>query len=111
MNTYKIQANASGTRSIEVSEQHLLTIQKYSLFNNLIDSNGIVNEEVLDKLKFNVRSMLEAGNVSDNNLLDFCLDILYNNNMKALGLKNLMALYNTWIEKHPQSNNTEEEEA
>ena len=63
---YKIQANQSGTRSIEVSDQHLQTIEKYSLLRDLIDSNGIIDEMVLDKLKFNVRSMLEseAGNAS-----------------------------------------------
>ena len=29
---HKIQANASGTRSIEVSDEHLETINKYQLF-------------------------------------------------------------------------------
>ena len=53
---YKIQANISGTRTIEVSDSHLATIEKYSLFENLIDSNGIIDEYVLDKLKFNVRT-------------------------------------------------------
>ena len=57
---YKIQANASGTRSIEVSEEHLETIEKYALLRNLVDSNGIIDENVLDKLKFNVRSILES---------------------------------------------------
>ena len=47
---YKIQANQSGTRSIEVSDQHLETIDKYQLLRNLVDSNGIIDEEVLDKL-------------------------------------------------------------
>ena len=37
---YKIQTNASGTRSIEVSEEHLQTIEDYQLFRDLIDSNG-----------------------------------------------------------------------
>ena len=44
---YKIQANQSGTRSIEVSAQHLETIDKYQLLRNLVDSNGIIDEEVL----------------------------------------------------------------
>jgi hypothetical protein len=43
----KIQANASGTRSIEVSEKHLMTLKKYALLKNLIDSNGIIDEDVL----------------------------------------------------------------
>lgn len=96
MTMYKIQANASGTRSIEVSDDHLKTIQKYSLFNGLIDSNGIIDETVLDKLKFNVRSLLESAEENDKALLDLCLDVIYNNNMKALGLQNLVALYKTW---------------
>ena len=44
---YKIQANQSGTRSIEVSDQHLETIDKYQLLRNLVDSNGIVVEHFL----------------------------------------------------------------
>lgn len=39
---YKIQANPSGTRSIEVTDEQLATILKYSLFHNLVDSNGII---------------------------------------------------------------------
>ena len=83
---HKIQANTSGTRSIEVSNTHLATLQKYSLLSNLIDSNGVVDEVVLDKLKLNVRSLL----------LDLCLDVIYHQNMKALGLKNLIDLYNQY---------------
>ena len=45
---YTIQTNVSGTRSMEISEEHLKTIQKYALFQQLIDSNGIVDESVLD---------------------------------------------------------------
>ena len=56
---YKIQTNSSGTRSIEISEEHLQTIEDYQLFRDLIDSNGYVDEQVLDKLKLNIRSMLE----------------------------------------------------
>ena len=40
----KIQANPSGTRSIEVSEQHLKTIEKYLLLSDLLDSHGYVDE-------------------------------------------------------------------
>ena len=38
---YTIQANPSGTRSLEISEENLVTIEKYGLFRHLIDSNGI----------------------------------------------------------------------
>ena len=59
---YTIQANPSGTRSIEVSTENLRTIEKYSLFRHLIDSTGIVDEPVLDKLKLNVRSLIASHN-------------------------------------------------
>ena len=90
---YKIQANASGTRSIDVSDTHLETIEKYALLKNLIDSNGIIDEPVLDKLKLNCRSILESMPEVDRDLMDLCLDVIYNKNMKALGLQNLVQLY------------------
>ena len=100
---YKIQANASGTRSIEVSDLHLETLQKYTLLDSLVDSNGIIDEAVLDKLKLNVRSLLESSGISDKNLLDLCLDVIYNNNMKAIGLSNLVALYKEWEQNKPSA--------
>ena len=69
----KIQANSSGTRSIEVSDEHLQTIEDYQLFRDLIDSNGYVDEDVLNKLKLNIRSMLESDASKDKRLLDLCL--------------------------------------
>lgn len=101
---YKIQANASGTRSIEVSDLHLETLQKYTLLDSLVDSNGIIDEAVLDKLKLNVRSLLESSGISDKNLLDLCLDVIYNNNMKAIGLSNLVVLYKEWEKNKPAEN-------
>ena len=98
---YKIQANASGTRSINVTDEHLETIKKYSLLRNLIDSTGFIDETVLDKLKLNVRSLLESSDVNDKDLLDLCLDVIYNNNMKAIGLSGLVALYKEWEAKRP----------
>ena len=100
---YKIQANASGTRSIEVSDLHLETLCKYSLLDSLVDSNGIIDETVLDKLKLNVRSLLESSGISDKNLLDLCLDVIYNNNMKAIGLSNLVTLYKEWEQIKPSA--------
>ena len=100
---YKIQANASGTRSIEVSDLHLETLCKYSLLDSLVDSNGIIDETVLDKLKLNVRSLLESSGISDKNLLDLCLDVIYNNNMKAIGLSNLVTLYMEWEQNKPSA--------
>ena len=93
---HKIQANNSGTRTIDVSDLHLETIDKYALLKNLVDSNGIIVEEVLDKLKYNVRSLLESETGKDKALLDLCLDVIYNNNMKAFGLHQLVLLYIDW---------------
>ena len=88
----KIQANATGTRSIEITDRHLETIDRYSLFDGLIDSNGIIDETVLDKLKLNVRSILNSQTEVDKDLLDLCLDVIYNSNMKAMGLQQLLKL-------------------
>lgn len=96
MNTYKIQANASGTRSINVTEAHLKTIKQYALMRNLVDSNGIIDESVLDKLKLNARAALEAAPEADKRLTDLCLDVIYNDNMKAFGLRQLADLYAKW---------------
>jgi len=92
----RIQTNSSGTRSIEVSELHLQTIEKYQLFRDLIDSNGYVDEQVLDKLKLNIRSLLSGDAGKDKNLLDLCLDVIYHANMKAFGLQQLVLLYINW---------------
>ncbi len=104
--TYNIQANPSGTRSIEVSDEHLNTIRKYQLLRDLVDSNGIITEEVLEKLKLNVRSLLESCETQDKQLLDLCLDVIYHSNMKAFGLNNLVMLYVDWLGK--RHDNTDE---
>ena len=94
---YTIQTNASGTRSMEISEKHLETIEKYSLFQQLIDSNGIVDETVLDKLKLNIRSLIASQEEDSKDLLDLCIDVIYHNNMKAFGLQQLIKLYLQWL--------------
>ena len=104
---YKIQANQSGTRSIEITDAHLKTIDSYQLFRNLVDSNGIIDEQVLDKLKLNVRSLLESEAGKDKALLD--LDVIYNSNMKALGLHNLVELFVSWKEKQPKDGDDPQE--
>ena len=95
----KIQTNTSGTRSIEIEELHLQTIEKYQLFRDLIDSNGYVDEQVLDKLKLNVRALLEGQAGHDKELLDLCLDVIYHPNMKAYGLQQLVLLYINWKDR------------
>ena len=92
----KIQTNSSVTRSIEVSNDHLLIIEKYQLFRDLIDSNGYVDEQVLEKLKLNIRGLLEGDAGKDKALLDLCLDVIYHPNMKAFGLQQLVLLYINW---------------
>ena len=103
---YKIQTNASGTRSIVITDQHLETIDKYNLFSDLIDSNGFVDEAVLDKLKLNVRSIIETEAGNDKVLLDLCLDVIYHNNMKAFGLQQLVLLFINWKQKRGNEDNT-----
>lgn len=104
---YTIQANPSGTRTMEVSEENLRTIEKYALFRHLIDSNGIVDEAVLDKLKLNIRSLIASQEEDSKDLLDLCVDVIYHNNMKAFGLQQLIKLYLVWF----NSQEAEEEES
>ena len=94
---YTIQANSSGTRTLDVSEENLATIEKYGLFRHLIDSNGIIDEPVLDKLKLNIRSLIASQEEDCKDLLDLCIDVIYHNNMKAFGLQQLVRLYLNWI--------------
>lgn len=105
---YTIQANPSGTRNIEVSEENLQTIEKYGLFRHLIDSNGIVDETVLDKLKLNIRSLIASQEDNCKDLLDLCIDVIYHNNMKAFGLQQLIRLYLEWLNKQQEEDNNEE---
>lgn len=100
---YTIQTNASGTRSIQITDEHLMTIQKYSLFQHLIDSNGIVDESVLDKLKLTVRSLLTSAEGKAGDLFTLCFDVIFHNNMKAFGLHQLILLYIQWEKDHTEA--------
>ncbi|MBR3859319.1 MAG: hypothetical protein IKJ18_04830 [Bacteroidaceae bacterium] len=104
---YTIKTNKSGTRSMEITEEHLLTIEKYQLMSGLVDSNGIVDEAVLDKLKLTVRSLIVAQD-GCKDLLDLCIDVIYHNNMKAFGLNALIAVYNEWAASREQTQQAEE---
>ena len=106
---YTIQANPSGTRTMEVSEENLRTIEKYALFRHLIDSNGIVDEAVLDKLKLNIRSLIASQEEDSKDLLDLCIDVIYHNNMKAFGLHQLILLFVKWRNEQDCEEDTEEE--
>ena len=79
-----------------MTEQHMETLEQYKLLRDLVDSHGYVDEDVLDKLKLNIRSLLESEAGRDKALLDLCLDVIYNPNMKALGLQNLYLYYVEW---------------
>lgn len=107
---YTIQANPSGTRSLEVSENNLITIEKYGLFRHLIDSNGIVDESVLDKLKLNIRSLIASQVEDSKDLLDLCIDVIYHNNMKAFGLQQLIQLYLKWLSEQDATEDDTEDE-
>lgn len=105
---FTIQANPSGTRSLNISEENLKTIEKYSLFQQLIDSNGIVDESVLEKLKLNIRSLIGSSEEDCKYLLDLCLNVIYHDNMKAFGLHQLIMLYINWEREKGNIEETEE---
>ncbi|MCR5851696.1 MAG: hypothetical protein K6G92_13485 [Bacteroidaceae bacterium] len=95
---YTILCNMKGSRKLTVTEAHLNTIDKYALFHDLLDSNGIVEESVLEKLRLNVRSLLSSGQADqpDPQLIDLCEQILFHSDMKAFGLHQLILLYIDW---------------
>ncbi len=98
---YTIQANTSGTRSMEISDENLQTIRKYTLFQHLISSTGVVDEDDLEKLKMNIRSLIASQESDCKDLLDLCIDVIYHNNMKAFGLQQLINLFQEWEAKIP----------
>lgn len=108
---YNIQLNESGTRNMNVTEQNLQTIHKYNLFNGLVSSTGYVTEADLDKLRLNIRSLIASSSENTKELLDLCIDVIYHDKMKALGLKNLIAVYNMWQDSLPTEGATPAEEA
>lgn len=92
---YQIQTNMSGTRQMIIKESHLQTIEQYALFRDLIDSNGIVDENVLEKLRLNVLSLVESQE-QHAELLVLCQEVLFHDRMKAYGLHQLITLYINW---------------
>jgi hypothetical protein len=65
-----------------------------------VDSHGIIDDDVLEKLRLNCRSILGSQNDIDKELMDVCLDVIYNTNMKAYGLHELVLLYIKWLEEN-----------
>ena len=92
---YSILCNMKGSRKLSVDEAHLSTIDRYALFSDLLDSNGIVEDSVLEKLRLNVRSLLSTGD-PDPKLIDLCEQVLFHSDMKAFGLHQLILLYIDW---------------
>ncbi len=96
---YEIQTNAKGSRQLTVTEENLITIEKYGLFRHLVDSTGIIDEMVLDKLRLNVRALMET-HPDNGELVELCKDVLFHDNMKAFGLQQLHRLYENWLTVH-----------
>ena len=92
-----------GSRSMNILDEHLETIEKYSLFNNLLDSNGIVDEMILEKLQLNVRALLERTNGASE-LITLAQDVIFHENMKSLGLHQLILLFLDWQKDKIASN-------
>lgn len=104
---YKIQTNNTGSREMFITDEHLQTIRQRQLFKDLVDSTGFVNEDVLDKLKLMVRSIMENEKNCDD-LIRFSQEVLYNDNMKAHGLNQLIILYKNWIHTQEEMENSME---
>ena len=101
---YKLQANPTGTRNIVVTESHMETIERYSLLENLVESNGIIDEGTLEKLRSNIRSFIFA-NEDCKDLIDLCYNVIYHNDMKAFGLRQLMMLFIDWRNRNTDQEN------
>ncbi len=104
---HTIQLNEKGSRHLEISDNDFSTIEKYALFTDLVDSNGYVDETVLNKLKLTVRSLIANSNENTKDLLDLCIDVIYHDNMKAFGLKQLILAYNQWLEAKNSAEQTD----
>ena len=94
---FDIALNEKGSRYMHITEENLLTIKKYDLFNGLINSTGYITESDLDKLKLNIRALIASSSENTKDLLDLCIDVIYHDKLKAFGLKNLISVYNKWL--------------
>lgn len=92
---YRIICNMKGSRTMAITDEHLETIDKYYLFSNLLDSNGIVDEMILEKLQLNLRALLERTR-GEAELVNLAKDVVFHENMKALALHQLILLYLDW---------------
>jgi len=99
--TYTIQLNEKGSRHLDITEENLQTIRKYSLFRDLVDSHGYITDSVLEKLRLTIRSLIAGSAADTKDLLDLCIDVIYHDSMKAYGLHNLILLYLEWEQQLP----------
>lgn len=97
----KIQLNAKGSRTLEITEANFETIRRYSLLSNLINSSGYVDEAALDRLKLNLRSLIAHTETDATDLVDLCIDVVYHDHMKAFGLAHLVEAYQEWLSAAP----------
>lgn len=107
---YDIALNEKKSRYMHITEENLLTIEKYKLFSGLINSTGYVTENDLDKLKMYVRSLIASSCENSKDLLDLCIDVIYHDKMKAHGLKNLIDVYSEWENARKKQETTATEE-
>lgn len=104
---YSIISNPNGTREIIITDQHLETIKIFLLFSDLISSHGIITETTLEKLRHNVRSLID--NIDEpSSLINLMSEVLYHPNMKAFGLHQLVTLYLHWTENETQPSSASE---
>jgi hypothetical protein len=106
----KINANASGTRTIEVTEVQLQIIRKYSLLDRIANSMGIIDEDSLNRLRLTVRSLIATQTMASRELIELCV-VLYHEDMKAFGLNSLTKCYTEWLAEQVAKESTETENA
>ncbi len=106
---YDIQLNESGTRHLNVEENVFQTIDKYHLFQDLVNSTGYVTEHDLDRLKLTVRNLLDGETAHPQDLLALCNDVIFHEKMKAYGLRNLLEAYKQWQSANPAAGEAPEE--
>lgn len=94
-----IKLNQSGTHTLEVSSEQLAVIDKYSLFQDLVDSHGYIDNDVLERLRLNVRSIIAGNEAGTADLIDLCHKVLFASKMKTYGLHQLIELYIAWRNK------------
>lgn len=92
----QIQLNKTATHFLEITDNDFEVIKKYFLFRDLIDSTGYVTDDVLDKLKLNIKPIMTSTQPMPEDLVEFYLNIICHDKMKAFGLKQLIEAYVEW---------------